>query len=238
VSEVIWHDLECGRYTEDLHLWRDLAAERGDPILEVGAGTGRVALELAQAGHHVTALDSDGELLAALEQRAAGLDVRTILADARSFELDGAFALCLVPMQTIQLLGGASGRARFLRQARAHLRDGGILAAALADGMEPFESGPNLPAPLPDMCEIDGVVYSSTPVAVLEDRDGFVLERRRETVGTDGTRSCCENTIRLDRLAAGELEREAAAAGLHPAGRRRVEATDEYVGSEVVVLRA
>jgi SAM-dependent methyltransferase len=238
VSTVIWHDLECGSYTEDLPLWRAFAEECGDPILEVGAGTGRVALELARGGHEVTALDLDGELLAALEQRGAGLDVRTTRADARAFDLDGGFALCLVPMQTIQLLGGPSGRAEFLRRARAHLRDGGILAAALADGMEPFEVGPGLPAPLPDICEIDGVVYSSTPVAVIDDGDAFVLERRRETVTADGTRSCSHNTVRLDRIAAPQLEREATAIGLRPLERRRVNATDEYVGSEVVVLRA
>jgi SAM-dependent methyltransferase len=238
VSDVIWHDLECGNYREDLPLWRALADEWGDPILEVGAGTGRVTLELARRGHRVTALDRDPDLLAALEQRGAGLGVRTERADARSFALDQGFALCLVPMQTIQLLGGASGRAEFLRRARAHLRDGGIVAAALADGMEPFEVGPGLPAPLPDMCEIDGVLYSSTPVAVVDDGDGFVLERRRETVAVDGTRSCAENAVRLDRVTPSELEREAAAIGLRPLERMRVNPTDEYVGSEVVVLRA
>jgi SAM-dependent methyltransferase len=238
VSSVIWHDLECGRYTEDLPLWRALADECGGPILEVGAGTGRVALELARRGHDVTALDTDDELLAALVQRGAGLGVHPARADARAFELDDEFALCLVPMQTIQLLGGPSGRTEFLRRARAHLRDGGIVAAALADGLEPFEAGPGVPAPLPDMCEIDGVVYSSTPIAVIDDGDAFVLERTRETVTADGARSCSQNRVRLDRLAPSQLEREATAIGLRPLRRRRVSPTDEYVGSEVVVLRA
>ena len=67
---VIWHDLECGAYAEDLPLWRALAAEHGDPVLDVGAGTGRVALDLARAGHRVTALDRDPELLEALARRA------------------------------------------------------------------------------------------------------------------------------------------------------------------------
>ena len=92
----------------------------GDPILDVGAGTGRVALELARAGHRVTALDIDPELLGALRERAGGLPVETVRADARTFELERRdFALCLVPMQTIQLLGGAAGAPRSCARARA-----------------------------------------------------------------------------------------------------------------------
>src|ERR1700724_459855 len=108
-QEVIWHDLECGGYDADLALWRELAGgsndgSSADPILEVGAGSGRVALDLARAGHRVTALDIDGELLLALRERAEGLRVETACADARSFALDARdFILCLVPMQTVQL---------------------------------------------------------------------------------------------------------------------------------------
>ena len=56
---AIWHDLECGAYAEDLPLWRSLASTYGDPVLDVGAGTGRVALDLARRGHRVTALDRE-----------------------------------------------------------------------------------------------------------------------------------------------------------------------------------
>src|SRR3954454_12202777 len=85
--DALWHDLECADYREDLPLWRSLVAETGGPVLDIGAGTGRVSLDLAARGTSVVALDSDAALLAALEHRAAGLPVETVVADARRFEL-------------------------------------------------------------------------------------------------------------------------------------------------------
>src|SRR5215213_11584710 len=108
--DALWHDLECGAYGEDLPLWRALAAEAGGPVLDVGAGTGRVALHLAAAGVPVVALDAEARLLEALEHRAAGLPVETVVGDARAFTLERRVALVLVPMQTLQLLGGPRGR--------------------------------------------------------------------------------------------------------------------------------
>ena len=69
--DVVWHDLECGGYDADLPLWRELAREAAGGVLDVGAGTGRVALDLAAAGHDVTALDLDPALLDVLA-RARG----------------------------------------------------------------------------------------------------------------------------------------------------------------------
>ena len=235
---VIWHDVECGGYTEDLPLWRALAAEHPGPVLDVGAGTGRVTLDLARAGHAVTALDVDGELLAELRSRAAGLDVTTVVADARSFALDARFSLCIVPMQTIQLLGGAGGRAAFLQRACQHLLVGGVLAIAIADRLELFDVADGQVSLLPDLRELDGVVYSSSPTAVRADGDGFVLVRNRETVSVDGRLSSQRDETRIDALDAGRLEREAGTAGLRPAARARIAATHDHVGSSVVILSA
>jgi SAM-dependent methyltransferase len=235
---VIWHDLECGSYTEDLELWRELAREQAAPILDVGAGTGRISLDLARRGHRVTALDLDRELLAELERRAEGLPLRTVLGDARELDLDERFGLCIVPMQTIQLLGGEPGRGTFLAAARRHLVAGGVLAAALSVQLETFEVQAGAVGPLPDICELDGVVYSSLPTAVRADDDGFVLERRREIVTGNGDRSVNEDRIRLDRLAPETLEREAAQAGFTALTRREIPETRDYAGSTVVTLRA
>lgn len=236
MSGVVWHDLECGAYGEDLELWRGLAAAHGDPVLEIGAGTGRVALMLAAEGHEVTALDNDAELLEALGERAGKLNVNTVLADAREFSLRPRFALCIVAMQTIQLFGGSEGRLSFLSSARAHLRPGGRLALALSEQLEPFTAGPGALLPLPDICERQGTVFSSQATAVREHSDGFVLERRREVVDHFGAHRISHDEITLASLSAQRLEREAARAGLRPAGREVVPATDDYVASTVVML--
>ena len=237
---VLWHELECGRYAEDLPLWRELAAEARGPILDLGAGSGRVSLDLARAGHAVTALDLDPLLLATLAARAAEeqLAVETVQADARDFALGArGFALALAPMQTIQLLGGASGRAGLLRCARAALRPGGLLACALADALEGFDAEHTEP-PLPDVLERDGWVFASQPVAVRPDAEGTTIERIRQTVSPGGARTADGDAIRLDKLDGDALEAEGVALGFCAAGRRFVEMTDEHVGSEVVLLRA
>jgi SAM-dependent methyltransferase len=235
---VIWHDLECGRYEADLPFWRALAAAWPGPILDVGAGTGRVALELARAGHDVTALDIDAELLAAMEQRAGSVSLATVTADARDFELEARFGLVLVPMQTIQLLGGVEGRAAFLSRARQHLRPGGRLAIAIADQLEEFEVVAGGPAPLPDVCELEGTVYSSAPTAVRSDGDGFTLERRRETVTATGELMLAEDRIHIDALDPGRLEQEGQSVGLRVAPRQQIAPTQDYVGSVVVMFDA
>jgi SAM-dependent methyltransferase len=238
-SAVIWHDLECGSYREDLALWLALAARHADPVLDVGAGTGRVALALARAGHEVIALDRDQALLDALAQRAgaAGVTgVRTVCDDALDFTLGAPVELCIVPMQTVQLLDGEAARARFLARARAALRPGGLLALAIADALEPFEVATGSPEPLPDVAELDGIVYSSRPLAVRPENGGFVLERRRETVTVAGELSAETDLVRLEALDGDALEGEGRAAGFTVLPRERVATTPDYVGSTVVML--
>jgi SAM-dependent methyltransferase len=231
---VAWHDAENGSYDADLFLWRELADAAGGAILDLGAGTGRVAAHLAERGHEVVALDSDAELLAVLELRAPG--VTTVEADVRGFELDRSFALVLAPMQLAQILGGVDGRAAMLRSVHAHLTPGGTFAAALTDLGEVI-TDPTPEPPLPDMLERDGWVFSSQPVKLAVDDDGLVVERHRQAVSPAGEIESTMACIAFDYVSAGRFEAEARATGLEPDGRRAIPETLDHFGSTVVLCR-
>ncbi|MBA3808969.1 MAG: class I SAM-dependent methyltransferase [Solirubrobacterales bacterium] len=246
---VIWHELECGAYRADMALWRELAHDARAEMppgaaLDIGAGSGRVSLDLARGGAKVTALDIDPVLLGALERRAGSTGIQTVCADARDFELERAdYALCLAPMQTIQLLGGPDGRIAFLRRARAHLRPGGLLACAIVTELEPFDCTAGGPGPSPESVRIDGVLYMSRAVRVALTRGLVRIERERSVLPAEqreppGAPSRERNVIELDHLSAARLHREGSAAGLQPAGTRTIAATEEHVGSLVVMFRA
>jgi SAM-dependent methyltransferase len=233
---ALWHDLECGAYGEDLPWWRALAAETGGPVLDIGAGTGRVTLDLAAQGLEVVALDEEPALLTALAHRAARLTVETVAADARCFALDRRFGLIVVPMQTLQLFGGPLGRAAFLGCAHRHLRPGGLLAAAVADAMDCFDDEHDAP-PLPDACTVVDVRYASQLLAVIEDGGRAAIHRRREIVGPGERRQVEDNVLHLDRVSADEVAAEAGALGFLAEPHRLVPASERYLGSTIVVLR-
>jgi SAM-dependent methyltransferase len=232
---VIWHDVECGAFEADLPLWAELAEAATGAVLELGCGSGRVALHLARHGHRVTAIDSDPALVEALRERAAeaGLDVAARVADAAGFKLDQSFALIVAPMQLVQLLDGAGARASCLSACASHLAPGGRLALALVDGVPTGVP----PAPLlPDVREHDGWVYSSLPLGARKEGAALLVERLRQIVDPEGHLSESRDTVRLRTLSAGQLEEEARSAGLRPSGRRSIEPTSSHVGSTVVLL--
>ena len=233
-SAAVWHDVEHGGYDADLPLWRELADAEGGPILDLGAGTGRVAADLAAGGHEVIALDREPDLLEALSDRAP--TVRTVAADARDFDLGARFALVIAPMQLVQIIGGPAGRAAMLERVHAHLTQDGLFAAALARALDAVPEGGASP-PLPDMLERDGWVFSSTPVAVEERNGSVVIRRRRQAVSPTGDLAAEQVEIALDVVGIEELEHELRTAGFTQIERREIGETEDHIGSVVVLCR-
>ena len=237
-STALWHDVECSSYAADLPLWRELAERHGTPVLDLGCGTGRVALHLAERGHGVVGIDADSELAAELNTRASdrGLPVEAVVADVRTFDLGRRFPLVVAPMQVVQLLGGTAGREAMLRRVADHLEPGGVLAVALAD---PFDDEPADDAllPLADMLEREGWVLSSRPVALHVDDDSVVIDRLRQAVSPNGDLTEDLSSVKLDLFEPEVLEREAEQMGFTVLPRRKIPPTTDHVGSTVLFLR-
>jgi len=227
---VTWHDAECGGYAGDLPLWRELAEASGGPVLDLGAGSGRVALDLAERGCEVVAVDSEVLLLDALDARAAelGLAIETVTADVRELALGRAFKLVLAPMQLLHMLGGAANRHLALAAIRSHLAPGGTFAAAiLAEPLPPSGRA----KPLPDVREVGGWIHSSLPIEVrVSDRE-IEIVRLRQLVAPDGELTEELDVMTVDRLPPGLVEGEAAEVGLRITGSQPIPETDEHVAS-------
>jgi SAM-dependent methyltransferase len=242
-APIVWHDLECGSYRADLPLWHELAAGAAAPdtpcrVLDLGCGTGRVALDLAAAGHRVTGLDLDPRFTAELRRRAAARNVAAgaLVGDVRTFKLRRRFDLLLAAMQMLQLLSTSAERIGALECVRAHLRDGGIFAAALLD-LSGELTGDAYRPPLPDIRETEGWVWSSQPVAIrmLDRGTALTLDRVRRAVSPRGEVAETEDCVRLELFSPDVLEDEMRTAGIEPLERREIAATDDHVGSSVVI---
>jgi SAM-dependent methyltransferase len=233
-AKVIWHDTECGAYAADLDAWERLASVGDGPVLDLGSGTGRVALHLARREHEVWAIDTEADFVAALRERSEGLPVHVERADVRELDLGRRFRLVIAAMQFIQMVGPEPARAEVLRSVAAHLEPGGRLAAAILDGLPSDITDAS--TPLPDIREFDGRVYSSLPADVIEDGARLELRRLRQEVAVDGTMSESQHSESLWLCDADALEREGAAAWLAPRERISVPAMNGYIGSVIVVM--
>lgn len=126
-----FYDEDYRDYDDDIEAIVTLAAECGDPILELGCGTGRVLLPLVMAGHSITGVDISPALLAraAEKLRSQGAaNARLVEADLRTFDLpEKSFAFAFCTSNTLMHFTGADDQIAVLRNAARHLRPGGRL---------------------------------------------------------------------------------------------------------------
>lgn len=135
VYDPAFYDIvHTGSFLDDLDWYRARAREAGGPVLELGAGTGRITIPMAQDGASVCALDADAAMLAALRRRLGALPadvqarVTTVAGDMRSFQLDRRFALVIAPFRAFLHNVTPDDQAACVQRVYAHLEPGGRFA--------------------------------------------------------------------------------------------------------------
>ncbi|MEO5918789.1 MAG: class I SAM-dependent methyltransferase [Candidatus Limnocylindrales bacterium] len=162
------YDLDVSADPGDVDLYLALAERVGGPVVELCAGSGRVAVPLALAGHEVTAVDLDPAMLARAGARAAAegpetsARLRLVHGDLRTVSLVGAgtFRLGIIALNSLLLLGGP-------RQQREAIA---ILAGLLAPG---------------GLAVVDTWLPLADDLARYDGRLGLEWVRRNEESGSD-----------------------------------------------------
>ncbi|MDX6533556.1 MAG: hypothetical protein QOF68_1300 [Gaiellales bacterium] len=125
------YDRWCRSVTEDIGFYVDLALESGGgPVLEIGVGSGRVAVPVALAGVPVVGVDASPVMLERARRRAGehAIDLTLVHGDMRDLPDLGRFPLITIPFRALLHLRDDEQRLALLRDMRGRLSDGGRLA--------------------------------------------------------------------------------------------------------------
>lgn len=114
----------CG----DQAIYPELLKPYGRRVLELGCGTGRVAIPLAEASYDVTGIEAEPDMLARLEQKQYPRErLKIVQADARSFHLESQFDAILLSCNFMNHFVEAADALAVLERCREHLAPEGVI---------------------------------------------------------------------------------------------------------------
>jgi len=138
---VRFYEMEHGVFVEDQALYRGFAERCGGPLLELGCGTGRLLIPLAQAGFELTGVDCSAPMLACARQKLASLTpevaskVTLIQGDMRDIHLKKRFPLIFIALNTFAHLLTRQDQQRTLAAVARYLSPEGRLIIDLGNPM-------------------------------------------------------------------------------------------------------
>ena len=132
---VALYEQQYASYRDDLGFYRDLARDYGAPVLELGAGTGRVTRALAASGHEVVAVEPSEKMLTRakrnLEAEGLSEQVTWLQEEAQALELDRRFPLIIAPFNMLMHLYTLKDQDAALSQVKQYLEPHGRFACDL-----------------------------------------------------------------------------------------------------------
>jgi SAM-dependent methyltransferase len=136
------YDLEYA-HDYDLPFWVSLAERETGPVIEWGAGTGRIAIPLDAAGHDVTTVELSREMVERGKEK--GQTVNWVVGDMRYVHLGSRYGLAVCAFNSFLCLRSIDDALAFLRNAHIHLVPGGLLGIEVsAFSPEELTGGPEL----------------------------------------------------------------------------------------------
>ena len=118
------YDLEYG-HDDDLPFWLALAEREAGPVVEWGAGTGRLAVPLANAGHGVTAVEESSAMVERGSGKGGGIE--WVRGDMRSAGLGRRYGLAICAFNSFLCLPSIDDALAFLHNAKDHRAPGDLL---------------------------------------------------------------------------------------------------------------
>jgi SAM-dependent methyltransferase len=219
------YDLDLADDPGDVDLYLALADRVRGRVLELAVGTGRVAIPLAAAGHHVTGVDNDRSMLdrarakAAAEIAGSGGSLDLVEADLVGLALPAgaAFDFGFLALNSLMALGTRIAQQAAIRALADHLVPGGIAAVDVwlpdADDLARYDGSQILEWARPEPAT--GAIVTKTGSAQYDAATGTIALTTIFEEGPQG--AAAVRWVRSDRLrlvSADELSAFAEAAGL------------------------
>ena len=195
----------------DRFFYRELIAQYGQPVLDVGCGTGRLLLDYLAEGIDIDGIDNSPDMLELCQAKAQALGLIPNLYQQQleDLALPRQYATILIPSSSLQLITEPALVQQALQKVYAHLLAGGVVAASIMTLWQPDD-------PL-----------ESTSSAEATRSDGVVF-RRESWSRFDPTSQCEATNDRYQKIQAGQVIAEES--------HQRDPATRSYQQAEIKAL--
>ncbi len=145
-ADAAYYDAIHGDFNDDIGLWQSFAGRTDRPVLEVGCGTGRIALELARAGYEVTGIDPSPAMLAVARAKAEAdaVDVTFIEGRVTDMNLEPEhYGVVLVPLDVFLYCTDSEEQVATLRALGEAMVFNGLLALDLPGPAQSLDADSN-----------------------------------------------------------------------------------------------